>query len=91
DLTAVGLAQRTVVLGKLFGFKVNVLNQAKIESLKMGGLLGVNRGSLDPATFSILEYKPNNAVNSAPYILVGKGVVYDTGGLSLKPSNSMDT
>jgi leucyl aminopeptidase len=38
-----------------------------------------------------LEYKPANAVNAQPYVLVGKGVVYDTGGLSLKPTNSMDT
>ena len=91
DLTAEDLADRAVELGKTHGFKVTVLNQAKIESLKMGGLLGVNKGSLDPATFSILEYSPANAVNSAPYVLVGKGVVYDTGGLSLKPSNFMDT
>jgi leucyl aminopeptidase len=91
DLTAEDLANRAVELGKTHGFKVTVLNQAKIESLKMGGLLGVNKGSLDPATFSILEYAPANAVNSAPYVLVGKGVVYDTGGLSLKPSNFMDT
>lgn len=91
DLTAEDLASRAVELGREYGFKVTVLNQAKIESLKMGGLLGVNKGSLDPATFSILEYHPKNAVNSAPYVLVGKGVVYDTGGLSLKPSSSMDT
>ncbi|MFM1883928.1 MAG: hypothetical protein RL168_112 [Bacteroidota bacterium] len=91
DLNAEALAARAEELGKHFGFKVTVLNQAKIESLKMGGLLGVNKGSIDPATFSILEYKPENAVNSAPYVLVGKGVVYDTGGLSLKPSNFMDT
>ena len=91
DLTAEDLAARAEELGQEYGFKVTVFNQAKIESLKMGGLLGVNKGSVDPATFSILEYSPSNAVNSAPYVLVGKGVVYDTGGLSLKPSNSMDT
>ena len=91
DLTAEDLAARAEELGQIYGFKVTVLNQAKIESLKMGGLLGVNKGSVDPATFSILEYKPEKAVNSAPYVLVGKGVVYDTGGLSLKPSNFMDT
>ena len=57
----------------------------------MGGLLGVNRGSPDPPTFNILEWKPKNAVNKAPIVLVGKGVVYDTGGLSLKPTpHSMD-
>jgi len=57
----------------------------------MGGLLAVNKGSIDPPTFSILEYKPADAKNAEPYILVGKGVVFDTGGLSLKPTpNSMD-
>ncbi|HWZ22142.1 MAG TPA: M17 family metallopeptidase, partial [Cytophagaceae bacterium] len=58
---------------------------------KMGGLLAVNAGSPNPPTFNVLEYKPANAVNKKPYILVGKGVVYDTGGLSLKPTeHSMD-
>ena len=58
--------------------------------MKMGGLLAVNQGSLDEPSFSILEHKPNNAVNKRPLILVGKGIVYDTGGLSLKPTKGMD-
>lgn len=79
-------------LGKEAGFKVEVLNKTKIESLKMGGLLAVNAGSIDPPTFNILEWKPKNAVNTKPIILVGKGVVYDTGGLSIKSTpGSMDT
>jgi len=73
------------------GYTIEVFNKKKIESLRMGGLLAVNRGSIDPPTFSILEWKPENAVNEKPYVLVGKGVVFDTGGLSLKPtSDSMD-
>lgn len=57
----------------------------------MGGLLAVNLGSIDPPTFTIMEYKPKNAKNKHPVVLIGKGVVYDTGGLSLKPTpNSMD-
>ncbi len=71
--------------------KVEVLNKRKIESLKMGGLLAVNKGSVDPPTFTIIEWKPDDAKNKKPVIFVGKGVVYDTGGLSLKPSNYMDT
>ena len=55
----------------------------------MGGLLGVNYGSSVPPTFSILEYKPENAKNKQPFIFIGKGVTYDTGGYSLKPANSM--
>jgi leucyl aminopeptidase len=78
-------------LGKEAGFKVEVFNKSKIKALKMGGLLAVNKGSIEPPTFSILEWKPKNAKNKKPIILVGKGVVYDTGGLSLKPTaNSMD-
>jgi leucyl aminopeptidase len=70
---------------------VQVLDKAQIEAQGMGGLLAVNKGSLDAPTFSILEWKPKNAVNKKPLLLVGKGVVYDTGGLSLKPTpNSMD-
>ena len=57
----------------------------------MGGLLGVNKGSMDPPTFTIMEYKPAKAKNKKPLVLVGKGVVFDTGGLSLKPTpGSMD-
>jgi len=90
-LTATQLSNEIKRISTDAGFKVEVLNQKKIESLKMGGLLAVNQGSVEPATFSILEWKPKNAVNTKPYVLVGKGVVYDTGGLSLKPTaNSMD-
>lgn len=90
-LNAEQLAKEIKRLGKESGFKVEVLGKAKIEALKMGGLLAVNKGSIDPPTFSVLEWKPAKAKNKKPVILVGKGVVYDTGGLSLKPTaNSMD-
>ncbi len=90
-LNASGLANAFKKMGKSAGFKVDVLNKAKIKQLKMGGLLAVNAGSVDEPTFSIMEYKPKNPKNKKPYVLVGKGVVYDTGGLSLKPTpNSMD-
>ncbi len=91
DLNAEALANAIVEMGKETGAKVDVFNKKKIESLKMGGLLAVNRGSIDKPTFTTIQWKPENAVNQKPYIFVGKGVVYDTGGLSLKPSNYMDT
>lgn len=91
QLNAEKLAYTAKQLGEECGFHVEIFNKKKIESLKMGGLLGVNKGSIDPPTFSILEYKPDNARNAKPIVLVGKGVVYDTGGLSLKPSAAMDT
>jgi leucyl aminopeptidase len=90
-LNAEQLSKEIKRLGKEAGFKVEVLGKAKIEALKMGGLLAVNKGSIDPPTFSVLEWKPAKAKNKKPVVLVGKGVVYDTGGLSLKPTaNSMD-
>ena len=91
SLNASQLSSRIQTLGEKLGFSTEIFNQTKIKSLKMGGLLGVNKGSVDPATFNILEHKPKNAKNKKPYVIVGKGVVYDTGGLSLKPSNFMDT
>ncbi|MFM8959880.1 MAG: leucyl aminopeptidase family protein, partial [Bacteroidota bacterium] len=91
-LGAVELAQAFKAMGKESGFKVNVWNQARIQQEGMGGILAVNRGSVRPPTFTIMEYKPAKAVNKQPIVLVGKGVVYDTGGLSLKPTpGSMDS
>lgn len=90
-LTAEQLAEEITALGLDADLSVNVLEKSQIEALKMGGLLAVNKGSIDPPTFSIVEYKPKNAINKKPIVLVGKGVVYDTGGLSLKPTpSSMD-
>lgn len=90
-LTAPRYAQIMKEWGEELGVKVTVLEKKQIESLKMGGLLAVNRGSIDPPTFTIMEWNPEGAVNEKPIVLVGKGVVYDTGGLSLKPTaNSMD-
>lgn len=90
-INSVALADAFKEFGKKAGFKVEVFNKAKIQQLKMGGLLAVNQGSVDPPTFTVMEYKPARPKNKKPYVLVGKGVVYDTGGLSLKPTaNSMD-
>lgn len=90
-LTAIQLAEEISKKGDEAGFSVEVFHKQKIESLKMGGLLAVNRGSPDPPTFTVAEHKPEGAVNERPVILVGKGVVFDTGGLSLKPTpKSMD-
>jgi len=90
-LSAVQLAKDIAALGKEAGFKVTTLQKAAIVKEKMGGILAVNRGSKQPPTFTIMEHKPKKALNKKPIVLVGKGVVYDTGGLSLKPTpNSMD-
>lgn len=90
-LKAIDLAAAAKKSSNNNGFKVKVLLKKEIENLKMGGLLAVNQGSLDEPTFTIMEWKPKNAKNKQPIVLVGKGIVYDTGGLSLKPTkDSMD-
>jgi leucyl aminopeptidase len=90
-LNATQLAEAIRQLGLEAEMSVQILEKTQIESLKMGGLLAVNKGSIDQPTFTIVEYKPAKAVNKKPIVLVGKGVVYDTGGLSLKPTPaSMD-
>lgn len=90
-LNAVQLSKEIKNLGKSHNFSVTVYDKKKIESLKMGGVLAVNLGSEIPPRFNIMEWKPKGFKNKKPIVLVGKGIVYDTGGLSLKPTaNSMD-
>ncbi|MBP7477501.1 MAG: leucyl aminopeptidase [Chitinophagales bacterium] len=90
-LTAEQLSEEIKKAGKKAGFEVEVLDKKTMKKLGMGGVLSVNLGGNQPPTFSIMEWKPKNAKNKKPYVLVGKGIVYDTGGLSLKPTpNSMD-
>jgi len=88
-LNAPALAREIKKMGNAAGFKVEVLNKGKIEALKMGGILAVNRGSVDPPVFCILEWEPEEKVNNRPVVLVGKGVIYDTGGLNIKTDEHM--
>ncbi len=90
-LTAPKLSAEFKKYTKGTNIKVKVLNKSQITNQKMGGILAVNRGSETPPTFNILEYKHPKAKNKSPLVLVGKGIVYDTGGLSLKGTKgSMD-
>jgi len=90
-MTAVALAEHIQALGKTYNFRVEIWDKARIQAEKMGGLLAVNQGSMLPPTFTIAEYQPAHAHNKKPIVLVGKGLVFDTGGLSLKPTpDSMD-
>jgi leucyl aminopeptidase len=65
-----------------------VLSEADMKRLGMGSLLSVTAGSTEPAKLIVMKYK--NSGNSRPYVLVGKGVTFDTGGISLKPGGAMD-
>ncbi len=88
-LNASTLASEIKKIGDSAGFSVEILTKGKIEALKMGGLLAVNKGSVDPPFFSILEWHPDKCVNKKPIVLVGKGIVYDTGGLNIKTGEFM--
>jgi leucyl aminopeptidase len=90
-LTAITFAREIEKMGKECGARVEVFNKSKIEALQMGGLLGVNKGSEVPPTFTIMEWNPDKAVNKKPFVFVGKGVVFDSGGMNLKPGESMST
>lgn len=90
-LDSVMFSERIAEAGKKYGFDVEVLQKDKIVELGMGGLLGVNQGSEVPPTFNIMTYKPKNASNKQPLVLVGKGVTFDTGGYSLKTGGHMST
>lgn len=88
-LNALMFSKQVEEAGKHFGFETEILHEQKITELGMGGLLGVNQGSEVPPTFNIMTYAPENAVNTAPLVLVGKGVMFDTGGYSLKIKGGM--
>ncbi|MBU3678312.1 MAG: leucyl aminopeptidase [Candidatus Kapabacteria bacterium] len=82
------LAKKAQEVGRKAGFKTTVLDKKKIETLKMGGLLGVNQGSVRPPVFIVMEYM-KGAKTEKPLVLVGKGVTFDTGGISIKPAPGM--
>ncbi|MEZ5528288.1 MAG: leucyl aminopeptidase [Gammaproteobacteria bacterium] len=67
-----------------------VLNEKQMEKLGMGSLLSVSAGSKEEAKLIVIEYKGSSKVGSKPYVLVGKGITFDTGGISLKPGAGMD-
>ncbi|MCY4746312.1 leucyl aminopeptidase [Pelomonas sp. UHG3] len=76
-------------LGKTHGFKVEVLDKKAVEKLGMGSFLAVAQGSDEPLRFIVARYE-GAAKTVAPVVLVGKGITFDTGGISLKPGAEMD-
>ncbi len=83
------LATTARKLAKDHKIKVEVLEQDDMEKLGMGALLSVARGSHEPPKFIVLNYKGGKAKDK-PVVLVGKGITFDTGGISLKPGEAMD-
>jgi leucyl aminopeptidase len=83
------LAEQAVELAKQYGLKSTVLEEADMRELNMGALLSVARGSHQPPKLIVLEYR-GAGDNEAPVALVGKGITFDTGGISIKPAAAMD-
>ncbi len=84
------LAKQAVELGNQHdNLTVNVLEQAELEELGMGSFLSVAKGSREAAKFITMEYKGVND-DSQPHVFVGKGITFDSGGISIKPSPAMD-
>lgn len=76
-------------LAKDWTLKLDVLGQKQIEALKMGAFLSVAKGSVQPPQFIVLQYRGGGA-KQAPVVLVGKGITFDSGGISIKPGEGMD-
>jgi len=83
------MAERAVEVGRTSGLTVEVFNRDQLAEMGCGGMLGVNAGSTEPPRMVRLTYTPRNPV--AHLAMVGKGVMFDSGGLSLKPSDGMIT
>ena len=83
DMTPKKLADDAIKSAKEAGFKIKVLEEQDIKKLKMGGVLGVSKGSNERPKFIIMEYMKGGKTEQ-PVVLVGKGVTFDTGGLNLK-------
>jgi leucyl aminopeptidase len=82
------LAKIARELGKAYGFKVTVLGRQQLEKAGMGALLGVAQGTHQDPKFIALEHRP--VTRTAPVCIVGKGVTFDAGGISLKPAEKME-
>ena len=83
------LADQALAMGKQYGFKVEVLEREALEILGMGSFLGVSQGSETPPKFIIMQHLKGDKAQK-PVVLVGKGITFDTGGISLKPGAEMD-
>ena len=89
-LTPSELANRAVAMAKQSGLEWEVFEKGKIEELQMGGLLGVTQGSVEPPKFIILRYRGAPQSTDKGMALVGKGITFDSGGISIKPAAGMD-
>lgn len=86
-VTPTRLAEEAGRIAQEFGMRVEVLDEARMREMGMGGMLGVAQGSAEPPRFIVLTYK---GADTAPVVLVGKSITFDSGGISIKPSAGME-
>jgi len=90
-LTPKVLGEKAAAMAKEAGLSVDVLDEKRIADMKMGALLSVAQGSVEPPRVMVVTYTPANPKPGAPVIgLIGKAVTFDTGGISIKPSDGME-
>jgi leucyl aminopeptidase len=90
ELTPRVFAERGAELGRSAGLGVEVIDETQIAALNMGLLLGVAKGSKEPPRLLVLKHEPADAVPGVVLGLIGKGITFDTGGISIKPAENMD-
>ena len=90
DLGPVEFSEMAESMGKAAGLEVEVLDESALEALGAGSLLSVAKGSARPPRLVRLSWNPGDAADGSHLFLIGKGVTFDTGGLSLKPAKSME-
>src|SRR5436190_3950648 len=88
-LTPTELAERAKETATRFGLEIDVLDEARMKELGMGALLGVARGSDEPAKLIVLRYNGNES-DTNTLAIVGKGITFDSGGISIKPAEGME-
>jgi leucyl aminopeptidase len=88
EVTATRLANRAAEVSKDLGIRCTIYDKKQIEKMKMGGLLAVNRGSAEEPRFVVMEYTPKKTRQTV--CLVGKGITFDSGGISIKPADRME-
>ncbi len=92
DTTPTFLANTAKQIAKEYKLKCEILSKPQMQRLGMGGLLGTSQGSVQPPKFIIMEYKPDGGrgEKADTIVLVGKGITFDSGGISIKPAKDME-
>ncbi len=88
-MTPTDMAETAEKVAKLHGLEISVFEEKAMQEMGMGGLLGVARGSRQAPKFAVLRYRGSNA-SQKPVALIGKGITFDSGGISIKPSDKME-